>query len=88
MKKPLFILLFLLTSYSQAQIAVIANESVPIQEITANKLLDIYSGDIKWWDNGEPVIVFDLAEKSDVKSKFYTYLGKSTARMKSIWLKS
>lgn len=71
----------------EAQVAVIANKSVPINNITETKLLDIYSGEIKWWDNGDPIIVFDLEKKTKVKSEFYNYLGKSTSRMKSIWLK-
>lgn len=89
MKKLLTILfLLLVTTFSNAQVAVIANNTVPIETITESQLLDIYSGDVKWWDNGSPVIVFDLAEKTDIKSTFYKYIGKSTARMKSIWLKN
>jgi len=79
---------FLITSADNAQIAVIANKSVPVNSLTNSKLLDIYSGEIKWWNNGEPVIVFDLAEKTEVKSAFYNFIGKSTTRMKSIWLKN
>jgi len=87
--KKLLTLLFIcfVVVNSNAQVAVIANKSVPLEKISETKLLDIYSGEIKWWDNGDPVIVFDLAEKTEVKSAFYNYLGKSTSRMKSIWLK-
>jgi len=88
MKKIFFIVfLFFIIVKSNAQVAVIANKSVPLEHISETILLDIYSGDIKWWDNGDPVIVFDLAQKTEVKSTFYKYLGKSTSRMKSIWLK-
>ena len=85
MKKILAIIfLCLIVTNSNAQIAVIANKSIPLEKISKTKLLDIYSGDIKWWDNGDPVVVFDLAQKTEVKSTFYAYLGKSTSRMKSI----
>ena len=88
MKKFLTILfLCFIISNSTAQVAVIANNTVPIETISEAKLLDIYSGDIRWWDNGDPVIVFDLEEKTEVKTEFYNFLGKSTSRMKSIWLK-
>lgn len=88
--KKLLIILFLFTTVRNidAQVAVIANKSVPLETISGSKLLDIYSGDIKWWDNGDPVIIFDLAKKTKIKSEFYKHLGKSTARMKSIWLKN
>ena len=87
--KKLFLILCLcfIVVNSNAQVAVIAHKSVPLDKISETILLDIYSGDIKWWDNGDPVIVFDLSEKTEVKSAFYNYLGKSTSRMKSIWLK-
>ena len=79
--------LFFAVINSNAQVAVIANKSVPLEEISESELLDIYSGDIRWWENGDPVVVFDLEQKTEVKSEFYNFLGKSTSRMKSIWLK-
>jgi ABC-type phosphate transport system substrate-binding protein len=72
---------------SHAQVAVIAHESVPVEEIEHGDLLDIYTGDVRSWDDGEPVIVFDLKPRGDVKDIFYDFLGKSASRMKSIWLK-
>ena len=89
MNKILILLfLFFAVINSNAQVAVIANKSVPLEEISESLLLDIYSGDIRWWENGDPVVVFDLEQKTDVKSDFYNFLGKSTSRMKSIWLKN
>jgi ABC-type phosphate transport system substrate-binding protein len=87
-KKLLFIIIFLFAAHTIAQVAVIANRSVPKDKISESELLDIYVGDIKWWDNGDPVIVHDLATKENIKSKFYNFLGKSSVRMKSIWLKN
>ncbi|MGD8782562.1 MAG: hypothetical protein PVH88_26845 [Ignavibacteria bacterium] len=89
MRKFLLIIsLIILTSiYSKAQIAVIANKSVPEKSISKSELLDLYSGDIKWWDNGEPVIIFDLKKNDDIKSDFYSFIGKTPSRMKTIWMK-
>ena len=88
MNRLFYIFIVLLVAVSaNAQIAVIANKSVPVSSIERSRLLDLYSGEIKQWNDSIPVIVFDYKPKSDFKDRFYKYLGKSTARMKSIWLK-
>lgn len=76
-----------LGSFAPAQVAVIVNSSVQANEINNTELLDFYTRDVRVWQNGDPVIVFDLKPKSDVKETFYNFLGKSTSRMKSIWMK-
>ncbi len=68
-------------------VAVIAHRSVPEQELNKTKLLDIYTGDVKRWSDGKPVVVIDLKPAGEVKETFYKYLGKSPSRMKSVWLK-
>jgi len=70
-----------------AQVVVIAHPSVEQENISQAELLDFYSREIRLWDNGEPVVVFDLKPKNEVKETFYKYLGKSISRMKSIWMK-
>lgn len=70
------------------QVKVIANKNVPVNEIDKIQLLDFYTGDIKTWENGQPVIVFDLKPKGDAKESFYKFLGKPSSRMKSIWIKN
>lgn len=72
---------------SNAQVAVIANKSIKTDKISKSKLLDCYTGDILKWDDGQKVVVFDLKLKSEIKEIFYKYLGKSTSKMKSIWMK-
>ena len=85
----ILIVVFILSgSSSFAQIAVIINKSVPLDKIERSKLLDIYTGDVRTWDYGESIIIFDLKKKTDTKMIFYRYLGKTTSRMKSIWLKN
>lgn len=79
-------LLFLLADV-QGQVAVIAHKDVPSDTIKKSELLDFYTGDIKTWSNATPVIVFDLKPKGKIKDLFYNFLGKSSSRMKSVWLK-
>jgi ABC-type phosphate transport system substrate-binding protein len=73
---------------SSAEVAVIAHKSVPVDMIDKAQLLDLYTGDIKEWNNGEPIVLIDLKPTTDVKSAFYDFLGKSASRMKSIWMKN
>jgi ABC-type phosphate transport system substrate-binding protein len=89
MKKMAATILCLLfwASSSAAQVSVIAHKSVPLDQIERLQLLDFYTGDIRAWSNGEPVVVFDLKPKGEVKKAFYNFLGKSSSRMKSIWMK-
>ena len=61
---------------------------MPVRHSNRAELLDLYSGDVKEWRNGVPIVVLDLKPKSDTKDAFYKYLGKSSSRMKSIWMKN
>ena len=79
---------FTCVSAAFSQVAVIANLSVPVDQIEKNELENFYTGDIRKWSDGEPVVVFDLKPKGEVKDTFYNFLGKSTSRMKSIWMKN
>ena len=73
---------------ASAEVAIIVNQSVPIQTIDSRTLFDLYSGDIKRWSNGQTVVLLDLGPRGEVKTTFYDYLGKSSSRMKSIWMKN
>ena len=84
-KKLLIILLLCGSGYSQ--VAIIANKSVKLDKIEQAKLLDYYSRDLKFWDNGDPIIIFDLKTKNEVRGIFFKFLGKSSSRMKSVWMK-
>ena len=61
---------------------------MPVDNISKEDLLDFYTGDIREWTDKSPVIVFDLKPKGETKKTFYNFLGKSTSRMKSIWMKN
>ena len=71
----------------RAQVAVIAHRDVPADTVASAQLLDFYTGDLKFWKDGTPIVALDLKPKSAIKKAFYKFLGKSSARMKSIWLK-
>lgn len=77
----------LVTSIAAGQIAVIAHPSVPVDSMSKSKIVDLFTGDIRIWDNGQPVIALDLQTPRDVRKTFYKALGKSSARMRSIWMK-
>ncbi len=81
------ITLLLVTAPAFGQVAVVAHASVPADSINKSDLLRMFSGDIEHWEDGSPVVVVDLAEKGAVRDSFYAYLGKTSSRMRSVWLK-
>ena len=82
-----FLILIFWGTDETGQVAVIANKSVPVDKITRSQLLDFYTRDIRLWENDRPIVVLDLKPKTKIKKEFYKLLGKSTSRMKSIWMK-
>lgn len=89
MKIVITIILLLLTCTISAfgQVVVIANKSVPVDTLKKTDLFDFYTGDIRRWSDKQPVVVLDLKSKGETRRIFYKFLGKSSSRMKSIWLK-
>jgi len=84
------ILLFLLIAIFNpifGQVAIIAHPDVPVDSLSKNNLLDLYTGDLRKWDNNQPIIAYDLKPKLDIRNEFFRLLGKTSSRMKSIWLK-
>ena len=54
--KGMFILFFcaaLWAPSADAQVAVIANKSVPLNSIEQSELLDLFTGETSYWSNGE-----------------------------------
>ena len=72
---------------ASAQVAVIAHKDVPTDSITKDDLLNYYLGDVQSWGDDLDVVVFDLKARGPVRDTFYEYLGKTSSRMRSIWLK-
>jgi ABC-type phosphate transport system substrate-binding protein len=91
MKKLLFLCLaaiaILAGTNAFAQVAIIANKSVGAASIDAGSAANIYALDLKNF-GGATLVLFDLADGNDAKSKFYGFLGKSPADMKKVWLKA
>jgi ABC-type phosphate transport system substrate-binding protein len=83
----LALLAFATTSVA-AEVAVIANKSVPVKTIDSQTLMDLYTGDIRSWGDGQPVVLIDLKLKTEIKDVFYGYLGTSSSRMRSIWMRN
>ena len=81
------VIFFKFVYLSFSQVAVIAHISVPVDTISKSELVDLYTKDIKFWSDKIPVVIFDLKPKTDVKKSFYDFIGKSSSRMKSIWMK-
>ena len=75
------------TTAVAAQVAVIAHQDVPVDSLAKLQLLDYYTGDRLFWESGLEVVVFDLKSRGPVRDAFYDYLGKTSSRMRSIWLK-
>lgn len=87
-KKSIYIFSLVLFCVSiQAQVAVIANKSVPANQLKKSDLIDIYSGEVRYWSNGDPIYVFDLETEIEIRDEFYNLIGRSSTRMKSIWMK-
>jgi len=70
-----------------AQISVVAHKSVPVESIAQTDLYQLFAGDKEYWDGDTPVVIVDLAQKGELRDSFYNYLGKTSSRMRSIWLK-
>ena len=89
MKIVMVIIFFILicTVRASGQVVVIANKSVPVNTLEKTDLLDFYTGDVRKWSDEQQVVVLDLKSKSEVKEIFYKFIGKSSSRMKSVWLK-
>ncbi|MFK7849236.1 MAG: hypothetical protein AB8G77_28365 [Rhodothermales bacterium] len=76
------------TMPAAAQVVIIAHKDVPAESIGKDRLLDFYLRDVLSWPSSElEIVVCDLRLTGAVKDEFYRFLGKSSSRMKSIWLK-
>ncbi len=72
---------------AMAQISVVANKSVPVDTLAQAELYQLFAGDREYWNSEMRVVIVDLAQKGDVRDSFYVFLGKTSSRMRSIWLK-
>jgi len=87
MKKILVLVILLFCNCAYSQVAIIVHPEVPVDSLTKTKLLDLYTGDLRKWQENLPIIAFDLKPKLEIRNEFFRLLGKTSSRMKSIWLK-
>ncbi len=72
---------------AQAQVSVIAHPSVPVSQLDHDQLLDYYTGELDTWNDGSVVVILDLKTRNETRKRFYSYLGKSASRIKTIWIR-
>ena len=96
MKRFLLLLIVLVLAHhasafgdkSDSAIVVVANLATPDSALDRDAVLDFYTGDIKVWSDGSRVMLLDLDGHKELRDRFFDYLGKSSSRMRSIWLKN
>lgn len=93
MKRLLFlftVLLFAglgLVGTSHAQVAVIAHQDVPVDQIDTETLEDIYLLEQNQWDDGSKIVRFNLNTDGGAKTAFFDHLGQEVSDVKKVWLR-
>lgn len=89
MKKIILLTILVLLGLKEAdaQIAVIANKSVPIDKINKSKLELIYTLQLAKWNDGTRINPVNIKQKSDLKGDFFKYLGRSSSELKKLWMR-
>ena len=72
---------------AQAQVAVIAHKSVPINTASAATVLEIYSLGVKQWSNESTVVVVNLKGSGNTVATFYKFIGTPVLEMKKLWMR-
>ncbi len=72
---------------AQAQVAVIANKSVPDGSLSINKVTDIFSLRQKTWSNGSAIVPIVLSTDGSTSSTFYSAIGTSSIEIKKLWMR-
>jgi ABC-type phosphate transport system substrate-binding protein len=70
-----------------AQVTVVAYAAAPLDSLEKGQLLKYFTGDTEYWPDDVPIVIVDLAAKGPIRDSFYAFLGKTSSRMRSIWLK-
>lgn len=73
---------------ANAEVAIIAHKSVPTDSLSQRELFDIYTGEIRQWKNGDPIVAHDMTQEGSIRESFYKFLGSKSSRVKSIWVKN
>lgn len=89
--KPILIAcvaILLSTACADAQVAVIANRSVPETSLTPAQLLDLYQLNTRTWSDGQVVELMCLRENPDVERRFFDLLGRNPLELRKVWLRA
>ena len=85
MKRLVTILLLVtcgLAYEASAQVAIVTHSSVEVSELDTQKLIDIFALETKRWSGGDRITPVELRGKSDIKTAFYDYIGRSASEIK------
>lgn len=75
------------TMQAQAQVAVVAHKSVPVDALDAATLESFYNLDTNTWSDGSAVTLLDQKSDTATKSAFYEFIGGSAREYKKVWLR-
>lgn len=73
--------------YVEEKILVIGHLEVASDSLRKKDLFRLFVGDVQYWKDDTPVTIIDFARDGRVRDSFYDYLGKTSSRIRSIWLK-
>ena len=80
--------MLLIGSQAFAQVAVIANKSVPEKAIKIDKVDNIYTLKAKTWSDGKAIVPVTLKSDNSETQKFFGAIGKSFLEIKKVWMKA
>ncbi|HEX2897691.1 MAG TPA: hypothetical protein VHP63_06545 [candidate division Zixibacteria bacterium] len=83
----LVIFFFIYSGVAAAEVAIIAHPSVQADSLDKKLLNSVYRCEVRSWDDGTKIKVWDLGERGETKETFYDYIGIRPSRMKSLWMK-
>ena len=69
-------------------IAVIVSSTISESALKKEDILSIYSLRTLNWGNGSRIMLSDYKGNSDIRNRFYSYLGTQINTIKRIWLKA
>lgn len=82
----LLICLILLTPIASADVVLIANPNSGIEQLTQSDVINIYLGRYRRLPTGSTAVPIDLADKTNVKVRFYQLLvDKNLAEINAYW---
>ena len=80
--------LFAGTREASGQVVVVVNRANPIQGISLQRLVDIYTGNKVTWSNNRKIYPVSLKSNMAITRSFFkTALGKSPREMKRVWIR-